>query len=98
MRYSLFTAALTFGTALATPLTSLRTRDNDTTLAGCVQNTGARQCAIGGDRTLQCVDWSQVCPVGSSAPYSAADTDANRAACESKAEGDACTAVWTCCV
>lgn len=101
MRCSSFiTTALTCGTALATPhtLASLRT-GNSTIAAGCVQNTGARQCVTAGDRTLQCIDYNQVCPVGaSSSPYSAADEDANRAACDSKSEGDACTTVWTCCV
>lgn len=103
MRYSLLTAAaLASSTALATPMASLLRRDNGTAApapapAGCIENTGQRQCYTAGDRTLQCIDWTQSCPVGYSSPYIASDEDANRAACVSKSEGDACTTVWTCC-
>lgn len=99
MRCSFFTAALTCAasaTALVTRSTFIP-NTNSTASGDCVRYSATRQCGIGGDRVLQCINYNALCTVGYGSSYNATDAAANHDSCSDKADGDACTAVWTCC-
>lgn len=63
----------------------------------CMQYTGQRTCAIGGDRVEVCYNYQEICPVGFNSASSTANLLTNQQECASKADGAACNAVWRCC-
>lgn len=70
---------------------------NSTQSGSCTRFSAPRQCGIGGDRVLTCIDYERICGVGWTSPSNVTDIAANKQSCEGKTYGDACNAVWTCC-
>lgn len=65
--------------------------------SSCTRLSAPRQCGLGGDRVLTCIDYAGLCEPDWTSPFNMTDYTANQESCEGKAYGDACDAVWTCC-
>lgn len=65
--------------------------------AGCYRYSAPRQCGLGGDRVMTCIDYENICEPNWTSPFNSTDADANRESCAGSETGYACTAVWTCC-